>query len=288
MALTNFVPQVWSAALQANLKKALVARSVATTRWQGEIAGAGSVVKIQKPAQLTAGAYSGTVTYATPTSTTLDLAINQSNYVAFKVGDVVAAQANVDLVAEYTREAAYAVAKLADTYVMGLASDAGLNAREIDVDLAGARSGWDSMYEKLVDAAEMLDGSDAPREGRFVVASPRMMAALVSDTSYVAATQLGDAVRVSGSVGRIAGFDVVPSNNVAKRVIAGTTPGSADVALFGVVGAIAYADQLMSMEAQRLEASFDDGVRGLHLFGAKIIEPSALGRFDVVTLDPVP
>jgi N4-gp56 family major capsid protein len=288
MALTNFVPEIWSAALQANLKKALVARSIATTAWQGEIAGQGSVVKIQKPAQLTAAPYAGTITYATPTSSTLDLAIDQADYVAFKVSDVLQVQANVDLVSTYTAEAAYAIAKLTDTYVMGLAAGAGLAANEVEVNLAGAPSGWDDLYTKLVEAAELLDAGDAPREGRFVVASPRMMRALVSSPTFVTITQLSDQIRVNNSVGRIAGFDVVPSNNVLVEAITGAvTDGSKDVALYGVAGAVAYADQFMNMRAMELENSFDYGVSGLHLFGAKVIEPAALGRLAVTTVAAV-
>jgi hypothetical protein len=146
MALSNFVPTIWSAALQANLKKNLVARAIATTAYQGDIVGQGSIVKIQKPLQLTAGAYSGTVTYAAPTSGQTDLAIDQSNYVAFAVPDVTSIQANVDLVSAYTVEASYALAKLADTYVMNLVAATSLNAKEVLVDLsAAAKTSWDSM-----------------------------------------------------------------------------------------------------------------------------------------------
>lgn len=288
MSVNNFKPEIWSAALQAQLRKRLVARSIASTRWQGEITGQGSVVNIQKPAGLTAADYTGTVTYETPTSTTLALAIDQAKYVAFSVDDVDAVQANVDLVAAYSEDAAYRLARLADTYVMSLASSAALDAHEVAVNLSDASpANWDSMYEALSTAAENLDVADAPTDGRFAVVSPRMMSAVRHDSTFVAASDLGDLVKVSGSIGRIAGFDIVPSNNVATEVLAGTTPGSADLALYGVAGSIAYAEQLMDFEALRAQTAFADNVRGLHVFGAKILEPSALGRIQATTVAPV-
>lgn len=283
MSLANFVPEIWSAALQANLKKNLVARSICTTAYQGEILGQGSVVKIQKPLQLTAGTYSGTVTYATPTSGQTDLNIDTSNYVAFAVPDVTAIQANIDLVSAYTVEASYALAKLADTAVMNLVSSTALNAKEVVIDLSDAdKTNWDSMFAATIDAAEILDKADAPREGRFIVASPRMMAGILADTQFMAATQLGDEMRMTGSVGMINGFSVVPSNNVRTVVETGDTY---DTAFFGVVGSVAFAEQVMQMEALRSETAFTDLVRGLHLFGCKILEADGLGRFKVKTIN---
>jgi len=283
MSLSNFSPTIWSAALQANLKKNLVARAIATTAYQGEILGQGSVVKIQKPLQLTAGAYSGTVTYAAPTSGQTDLLIDQQNYVAFAVPDVNAIQANVDLVSTFTIEASFALQKLCDTYVMNLVASTALNSKEVVVDLSDAdKTNWDSMFGATISAAEILDRSDAPREGRFLVASPRMLAGILADDTFVAATQLGDEMKMQGSVGMINGFSVVLSNNVRTIVESSDT---FDTTFFGVVGSVAFAEQVMEMEALRAETAFTDLVRGLHIFGSRILEPDGLGRFKVKTIN---
>jgi hypothetical protein len=283
MSLSNFSPTIWSAALQANLKKNLVARAIATTAYQGEILGQGSVVKIQKPLQLTAGAYSGTVTYAAPTSGQTDLLIDQQNFVAFAVPDVNAIQSSVDLVSAYTVEASYALQKLCDTYVMNLVASTALNSKEVVVDLSDAdKTNWDSMFGATISAAEILDRSDAPREGRFLVASPRMLAGILADDTFVAATQLGDEMKMQGSVGMINGFSVVLSNNVRTIVESSDT---FDTTFFGVVGSVAFAEQVMEMEALRAETAFTDLVRGLHIFGSRILEPDGLGRFKVKTIN---
>jgi hypothetical protein len=166
---------------------------------------------------------------------------------------------------------------------MNLVAATSLNAKEVLVDLsAAAKTSWDSMYGATLDAAEILDKSDAPREGRFIVASPRMMAGILADDTFVAATQLGDEMRMQGAVGMINGFSVVPSNNVRTVVESSDTY---DVAFFGVIGSVAFGEQLMSMEALRSETAFTDLVRGLHVFGAKILEPDGLGRFKVKTIN---
>lgn len=289
MAISNFVQEVWSAATIANLRKSLVARSVATTRWEGEIRNQGDTVRIQRPAALTAGAYSGTVSYQVPTSGTQSLLIDQANYSAFTVTDIDKVQANVELVSMYTQESAYSLAALADKYVMDLVTAAGLNDREVTLDLSSADpDDWTDVYASMVQAGEFLDVADAPREGRFVVASPRLYAAMLQDDSFVRATDFGDAVRVRGAVGEINGFQVVRSNNVNKRVIAGSVAGSADRLFYGVTNAIAYADQITEMEAMRAETAFSDLVRVLHVYGARIVQPELLGRLDVTTLAATP
>lgn len=287
MSLTNFVQSIWASAVETALRKRLVAYRVATTKFEGE-ARRGGVVKIQKAAGLTVAPYApGTpISYSTPTSTNLDLVIDQSNVTAFGVDDIYQVQSQPDLVATYSVEGGVALATAADAYVLGLATNAALNSRQIDLTLAGATNTWDNVYDKLTEAAEVLDADSAPTN-RFVIASPRLVRAIRLSDDFTSASDLGDSVKTSGIVGQIAGFDVLESANVAKRVIAGDTPGSADVLLAGSYGAVAYADQIEKVEALRAHDQFEDRVRALHVFGSRILEPAALVRLDVTTLAPI-
>ena len=53
---------------------------------------------------------------------------------------------------------------------------------------------------------------------------------------------------------------------------------------YGMYGhniAITFADQIIKTEAGRREAGFSDFVKGLHVYGKKVIRPTALGVFEI-------
>ena len=289
--MANFIPEIWSAALIANLRRDLVARSIATTQYEGEIRQQGDTVHIQRPVGLAATPYvpGVPVTYQVPASTTQALLIDQANESSFTVPDIAQVQGNVDRVAVFAAEASAALAESADAFVLGLAADAALDANEVELDLSDADpTAWDSVYRSMVMAGEMLDAGSVPRSGRFVVASPRLYAALQMDPTFLRATEIGDTVRLNGALGEIAGFQILRSANHPTRVVDGVvSDGSEDLVLFGHVNSIAYADQITNMEALRSPTSFADLVRMLHVFGSRILTPERLGRFAVKTVAEV-
>jgi len=74
-------------------------------------------------------------------------------------------------------------------------------------------------------------------------------------------------------VGRVLGFDVFESNNLSQT---GTAPAYTTHGMAGVREAISYAEQIVSVEAYRPEDSFSDAVKGLHVYGYKVIQPKGL------------
>jgi hypothetical protein len=111
-----------------------------------------------------------------------------------------------------------------------------------------------------------------PRTGRWAVVTPAGYAALLSDTKFTQASDLGDRVIQDGALGRVAGFDVFVSNNIVNP---GTTVHKY---LYGTPDAITYARQLLGEpEAIRREGRIEDAVRGRFAYGAVVVEPTALG-----------
>jgi hypothetical protein len=168
-------------------------------------------------------------------------------------------------------EAAYALADQADTYIAGLHTDA-ISANRIgsdgspktDLGTAG------KAYEYLVDLGTLLDEANVPTAGRWAIVPPWYEGALLKDERFVS---FGTVVNVgnlrNGMIGRAAGFDILKSNNVTKtgttfRIMAGTSM------------AISMADQIVETEAYRPEKRFGDAVKGLHVWGVKVIRPEAL------------
>jgi hypothetical protein len=93
---------------------------------------------------------------------------------------------------------------------------------------------------------------------------------LLQNSTFVTAAQ--PSAVLNGSIGQIAGLNILVSNNVKTT---GTSPVVSHM-MAGHASALAYAEQIVNVEGLRLEGSFADAVRGLHLYGAKLLDPARL------------
>lgn len=275
MSIANYIPELWSARLLANLDKNLVLGNapIINRDWEGEIKNVGDTVHIQRPGAIAVNAYnpaSTTVSYETPTSTTRALVIDQDQYFAFQVDDLAQVQANVELVDRYTQRAAYALADKIDQFIAALYTDS--SAGDVPLTLASG-----DYYEALVQAGQNLDEKNVPRAGRWHVTNPAGYAALLKHDAFIHATASGDSVLRTGQVGSVAGFTIYVSNNLVTVDGEGGDPDTVK-GLYGTDAAITFAQQLLgSPEAIRLEGKIADAVRGRVAYGAKVVEPNALG-----------
>jgi len=273
MAISNFIPDLWSARLIANLDLATVITLGANTNYEGEIRNVGDSVKIQQPGSITVNSYpaSADISYESPTSTTKTLSVDQDKYWAFTVDDLDAVQANVNLVDTYTQRAAVAIAEDVDKYLGSLYASQG--AGDVTVDLTASSV---DLYGTFVDAALNLDENNVPRAGRWAIVTPVVHAALLEDTKFIQASDLGDQTVTTGAVGRVAGMDILVSNNLTESSSTSTT--SVMKCLYGTSDSMTYARQLLGQpEALRLEGRFEDAIRGRLAYGAVVVQPDALG-----------
>lgn len=269
MAISNFIPQLWSARLLANLDKATVITLGANTNYEGEIRNVGDRVKIQQPGSLSVNNYpaSADISYEAPTSTTKTLQVDQDKYWAFTVDDLDSVQANVNLVDTYTQRAAVAIAEDIDAYLGSIYSDGAAGEVSLDV-------GTDDAYDAFVQAALNLDKNNVPRQGRWAIVTPEVYADLLKNDKFIKASDLGDQVVTTGAVGQVAGMDILVSNNLTED--ASTT--DLYYCLYGTSDSMTYARQLLGEpEALRLEGRFEDAIRGRLAYGATVVEPDALG-----------
>jgi len=270
MSVDNFKPTIWSRELLFSLKKNLVARQIANTNYQGEITNEGDTVKIQTPDAINVGDYDGSdITFQGLTSATQSLLIDRAKFFAFLVDDVDQAQSNVPLMQAYMEEASFALADELDTHMFSLYTDA--DASNVIAKEALTAS---NIYGKMVEAKELLSLNNVPQTGRWAVLSPAEVSLLEQSSEFTSASNLGDDVKQTGIVGRIAGFQVFESNNVAEA-----NDGTDDVRHLPFGHSIAWtlAEQIVSTEAGRREAGFSDFVKGLHVYGTKVVRPKALG-----------
>ncbi len=276
MSVHNFIPELWEQQLLTNFRKNLVFGNVINRDYEGTIRNAGDTVHITSPSAISVQAYSGTVNYEVPTSTSQALLIDQKRYWAFQLEDVDQAQANVNTMQAYMAEAAYALADDVDKHLASLYASAGTT--ESTASKINKSSSPDSMYGIAVKAGQNLDEKNVPRSGRWMVVSPAGYAAMLRDAAFVHATAVADQLIRTGEVGSISGFTVYVSNNLVD-----SSSGSRTAVwfMYGSTAAITVADQLVKTEAMRLEDAFADGVRGLLLYGTKVVRPAALGTIKI-------
>ena len=273
MAISTFVPTIWSARLLAHLDKNLVYGNLANRDYEGEIRNQGDTVKINQIADVTVRDYmKGTpITLDDVDGTPTELKIDQAKYFGFKVEDIDAVQANVNLIDGAMARASYAMRDAIDQYIAGMHAEAGVTTGLGTDETPLAITSATKAYESLVDLKGALDDQNVPAEGRFVVVPSAFYGYLLKDNRFVSAgTQKTDQTLATGYIGEAAGFSIYQSNNVPN------TKGAAYKVLAGTRAAISFAQQITKTEALRMETQFSDEVRGLLVFGAKVVQPKAL------------
>lgn len=274
MAITNFQDEVWSAQLLSSLKKSHIfaGPGVVNRNYEGEIASSGDTVRITSISRPTVATYtkdSTTITPETLTDAQRTLLIDQSKYFAFEVDDIDLRQAKSGgaLMDEAAMEAAYALADAADQYVASL---------YVGVDSANAISTTSITsaalaVSNILALKTRLDVANVPKAGRYVIIPPWYEALLLSSDLFVRVDASGsDGALRNGVTGRAFGFDVIVSNNCVN------VTGDDWIVQAGYPGAISFAEQIAKVEAYRPESAFSDALKGLHLYGAKLVRPTGI------------
>ena len=264
MSLSNFIPSIWAGNLLSALDKAHVAVSVANREYEGDIKQGGDSVRINQIGDITVGSY----TKNTNISTAQDLqdaqtilTIDQQKYFNFQVDDVDKAQTKPKVMSEAMRKAAYALRDTADTYLLGLYAQAGLavGTSGTPIDMTSS-----NVEDTLLQVGETMDSNNVPREGRYGIVPPWVVTKMI--LAGLTTKTMNDILWENGKLGKVLGFDVLMSNNVSKN----STSWDITRMLFGVRGtSLNYAEQILSVEAYRMELRFADAVKGLHVYGAK-------------------
>lgn len=126
MAISTFIPALWSARLLNHLDKNLVLGNLVNRDYEGEIKNLGDRVKINQIADVVVKKYvKGTdLVYDDTDGTPTELVIDQAHYFGLKVNDVDAAQANIDLMDRSLERASYSLRDVIDQRIAGHAKEA--------------------------------------------------------------------------------------------------------------------------------------------------------------------
>jgi len=299
LAQGNFTPQIFSQKVQKFFRRASVVEDITNTDYAGEIENFGDTVKIIKEPTITVKDYARGQTVDTQVlaDDQITMTVDQGSYFAFKVDDIEERQSHVNFEALATSSGAYSLKKNYDYNVLKFiydnASDgtgSGTDGSPIDGDAA-----VDTLANLVSTAKKNLDKNDVPEENRWLVAPPEFFEQLrkaggkLSDQSVM---NDGGASQIrNGKVTDrpLFGFNMYSSNAIA--VSSGSaashtfgSSGSNEYAyIYGHMSGVATVNHIAKTELIRDPDSFADVVRGLHVFGRKILRSDAVLR-GVITI----
>ena len=268
MAVTGFIPQLWSGALLAHLDKAHVVGNLVNRNYEGEIRQYGDTVKISQIGDITVNDYTENSDITDPEELSVTqkvLTIDKQKYFNFQIDDVDAAQGRTSLMDAAMQRAAYALADATEKIIL-TAIDTDATNKIVPATTLDATN----VYKELVNVKVAIDKKNVSTTGRWLVVSPDTHALLLQDDRFVGTGgTVAESNLQNGFVGRVLGFDVYLSNNLESL-----TNGNAAIA--GVNMAVTFAEQIVQTEAYRMEKRFADAVKGLNVFGVKVIYPDCL------------
>ncbi len=297
----KFIPEIWSGKLQVKFYKSTVMAEITNNDWEGEIKGQGDKVHIRSIPTITIRDYTKglNLTNEVPQSTPIELTIDKGKYFSVVVDDVDEVQADIRLMDVFTNDAAQQMKIAIDGDVLNSVPSAAAAANKgatagaisgnINMGAAGAPRAVDktNVLDVILDAGQVLDEQNVPEDGRWMVVSP-WFAALLKKSDLRQAYLTGDdeSPLRNGKLGMIDRFTLYVSNNVNKVTDlgsdgeAGGTAGAADKDawhfLAGTRDAISFASQITNVETLRAQSTFGNIVRGLNVYGYKVVKPEAL------------
>ena len=304
----NFAPQIFSQKVLKFFRRASVAEDITNTDYTGEIENFGDTVNIIKEPTITVSSYTrgSVVNTQDLADDQITLTVDQANAFAFKIDDIEERHSHVNFEALATSSGAFSLKRKYDANVLQALSDGAGLAGADDASLSGGLTTTNSALgtasapinvetddagiNLMLLMARVLDDQSVPEENRWFVAPPIFYEKMFQAGNKIAEVQVtGDASsnlrNGLATPGTLAGFSCYKST--ALNSTAGTdqvtlsgvaTDASENIIMAGHISAAATASHIAKTEVVRSTESFSDVVRGLHVFGRKVLRPEALVR----------
>jgi hypothetical protein len=293
-----FLPSIYSRKVLNFFRKSSVVEAITNTDYAGEISAYGDSVKIIKEPVISVSDYTrnSDTTETRLTDQEINLVVDSAKAFKFIVDDIESNMSHVNFKEVATSSAAYALRDSYDAAVIAnmfsgvstsspdhvLGADAAAATQTMgqhqggsnSIDLTGSDGTGADPLDVMAFMAKLLDEQNVPEEGRWFVAPPSWYEQLSQSGSKLMSVDFnaGQGSIRNGLVssGKLRGFDMYKSNNIAA---ASTASGKV---LAGHISSTATAQTIISTETLRDPTSFGDIVRGLHVYGSKVLRPEAL------------
>jgi hypothetical protein len=306
----GFIPQLWSQKLNAKFYANTMMTEISNTDWEGEIKNQGDTIRIRTAPSITINDYAGagtTLTSEVPAPIFQDMQIDQGKYFSVQVNDVLEHQADLDLMNMFTDDAAkqlkiniendvfYNWFVTSGANAANKGATAGLNSGAYNLGTDAApidQATPKNVLNAILGMSSALDEQNVPEDGRWLIITPRDRQ-LLMQTDIAQAYFTGDQSSTirTGKIGMLDRFTVYVSNLLPKgqagkglvpglsATSTGSTVSSAKARRMMVAGtshACSFASQISKTEPLRNQTDFGDIVRGLAVYGRKVVKPEAL------------
>jgi hypothetical protein len=300
LAAAGFVPEIWSGKLVEKFYNATVLAAISNTDYEGEIKNQGDKVIIRTKPTITISDYraDGALSLQRPVGATVELNIDQGKYFAVILDDVMEIQSDLNNMSMWADDASEQFKITIDTAVLlGLLNQAtattnrGTTAGAISAAInlgatttplalvnADPASGEVEVLDMLLRLGQTLDERNIPETGRWVVI-PTWAATLIKRSELRQAFVAGDGVSMlrNGRIGMVDRFTIYTSNLLPSGVAGGLAAG--EYAIYaGHAHGLTFASQFSKVETLRSESTFGEILRGLQIYGYKVIDGTALAQ----------
>jgi hypothetical protein len=304
-----FIPTLWSGKLLAKFYQNTMLSEVTNTDYEGELKNQGDTVRIRLAPSISISDYTvgQNLTYEVPTPIFQDMQVNKGKYFGVQVNDVLAYQSDMNLMNMFTEDAAKQLKIAIENEVFfnsfvtegPAAANEGATAGKISAaynlgsDIAPVDQATpENVLKAILRMSTVLDEQNVPEDGRFLIISP-FDRHLLMQSNIAQAYFTGDnqsTIR-SGKIGMLDRFTVyvsnlLPKGAAGKALVAGLTDPATGGAvanakarrtmIAGTKAATSFAMTINKTEPLRNQTDFGDIVRGLAVYGRKVVKPEAL------------
>jgi hypothetical protein len=297
---TGFIPQIWSGKLVEKFYASTVLAAISNVDYEGEIKNQGDTVKIRTKPTITINNYSadGALSLQRPTGSEVDLLIDQGRYFNTILDDVMEVQSDLNVLSMWSDDAAQQMKINIDTDVLltilnqsssfNRGTTAGKISSNINLGVTSTgplavvpnspSAGQVDVLDTLLRLGQALDEQNIPEVGRWAVV-PAWFGYGIKRSELRQAYLSGDSVSIlrNGRLGMVDRFTLYISNLLPQ----GTTAGlqSTEWVIYaGHAHGLTFASQITKVETLRSEQTFGTILRGLQVYGRKVIDSTALSQ----------
>ena len=297
----TFIPVLWSTKLIEKFYASTVLAAISNTDYEGEIKNQGDTVVIRTKPTITIKDYraDGLLEVERPSSNIIEMKIDQGKYFNLILDDVYEVQADLNMMNMWSDDAAQQFKIVVDQAVLksllgqadpkNRGTTAGKISSNINLGVTGTpiqivarnpagTAGKVEIVDLLVRLGQALDEQNIPETGRWVVV-PSWISSQIKMSELRDAALTGDSVSIlrNGRLGMVDRFTIYVSNLLPSGTAAGLAAGEW-VIYAGTQHALSFASQINKVETLRSELTFGQLLRGLQVYGYKVLDGTALAQ----------
>jgi len=283
MSMRDAIPVIFAATLLQELKSKLVFGKIAFKKHSGEIKEKGDRIKLKGYGGVTINDYNpgdptwdaahpNGITYETPEAAAIFLDIDHAKDYGIKLHDITELQSDPAAREHYAKEAGYGLEEEVDKYIASLYTQSALGAAVL------SHSGMTTALITSYISELWTRLKDVNIDKKFIVIPP-----WVSVKLKLAGILSADDLKAeleNGFIGRVLQFDMYMSNN-CPAIAPATAGRRRNIIIAGSYQSIAFADQMTETESLRSQGYFADLIRGLHVWGGRVVKPKELFYLDL-------